>query len=80
MTPQETDPDLPGSVQESQAEVWVGGGLMQGRGTEGSSACMGPYEGENHYLHYLHHSFVSGQTTGKEHSPAHQQKVELKIY
>ena len=29
MTPQETDPDLPGSVQESPAEAWVGGGLLQ---------------------------------------------------
>ena len=31
MTPQETDPDLPMSVQESPAEVWVGGGLLQGQ-------------------------------------------------
>ena len=30
MTPQETDPDLPVSVQESPAEAWVGGGLLQG--------------------------------------------------
>ena len=30
--PQETDPDLPGSVQESPADVWVGGGLLQGWG------------------------------------------------
>ena len=29
MTPQETDLDLPRSVQESPAEVWVGGGLLQ---------------------------------------------------
>ena len=28
--PQETDLDLPVSVQESPAEVWVGGGLLQG--------------------------------------------------
>ena len=27
-TPQETDPDLPASVQESPAEVWVGSGLL----------------------------------------------------
>ena len=32
MTPQETDPDLPVSVQESLAEVWVSIGLMQDRG------------------------------------------------
>ena len=34
----------------------------------------------HHYLHYLHHSLVSGQTTGREHSPTHQQKIGLKIY
>ena len=31
-TPQETDPDLPVSVQESPAEARVGGGLLQGWG------------------------------------------------
>ena len=31
-TPQETDPDLPVSVQESPAEAWVSGGLPQGQG------------------------------------------------
>ena len=45
MTPQETDPDLPVSVQEALAEVWVNGGLLQGRGTECSSARVGPFEG-----------------------------------
>ena len=28
VTPKETDPDLPVSVQESPVEVWVGGGLL----------------------------------------------------
>ena len=32
MTPQETDSDLPVSVQESLVEVWVGYGLLQGWG------------------------------------------------
>ena len=32
VTPQETDPNLPVSVQESLAEVWVHGGLLQGQG------------------------------------------------
>ena len=32
------------------------------------------------YLHYLRHSLASGQTTGREHSPTHQQKIGLKIY
>ena len=30
--PQETDPDMPMSVQESLAEAWVGGGLPPGWG------------------------------------------------
>ena len=30
--PTETDPDLPVSVEESPAEVWVGGGPLQGQG------------------------------------------------
>ena len=29
LTPQETDPDLPVSVQESSVEAWVGEGLLQ---------------------------------------------------
>ena len=54
--------------------------LLQGRGTERSSACVGRFEGGCHYLHYLHHSLVSGQIKGREHSSAHQQKIGLKIY
>ena len=41
---------------------------------------MGPFEGGHHYLHYLHHSLASGQTKGREHSPALQQKIGLRIY
>ena len=80
MTPQETDPDLPLSVQESLAEAWVSGGLWQIGGTDCSSTCMGSFEGGHHYLHYLHHSLAPGQTTGREHSPVYQQKIGLKIY
>ena len=32
VTLQETDPNLPVSVQECPAEVWVGSGLLQGQG------------------------------------------------
>ena len=31
-TPQETDPDLPVSVQNSPVEAWVNSGLLQGQG------------------------------------------------
>ena len=41
VVPQETDPDLPVSVQEPLVEAWVDGGLMQGRGTECSSVSWG---------------------------------------
>ena len=80
MIPQETDPYLPGSVQESLAEAWISDVLLQGRGTEHSSVCLIPFEGGRHYLHYLSHCLVSGQTKGMEHRPAHQQKIGLKIY
>ena len=49
-------------------------------GTEYSNAWMGPFEGGRHYLHYLHHSLASGQITGREHRPALQKKIGLKIY
>ena len=58
MTTQETDPDLPVSVQESLAEVWVGGGLLQGWGTDCSGRCMGSFLGVHHYLHYLHYGLA----------------------
>ena len=74
----------------TQTCLWVSRSLQQRRGsvvaccrvggTECSSTCMGSFEGGHHYLHYLHHSLVSGQTTGREHSPTHRQKIGLKIY
>ena len=32
VTPQETDPDIPMSVQESLVEAWLKDGLLQGQG------------------------------------------------
>ena len=80
VTPEETDPDLPVTVQETPAEAWVGVVCSRVRGTECSSACMGHFEGGCHYLHYLYYSLASGQITGREHSPTLQQKIGLKIY
>ena len=37
MTPQETEPDLPVSVQESPVDMWVDSGLLWVRGTEYNS-------------------------------------------
>ena len=65
---------------------WVSRSLQRRGGSAvaccrvGSTECTGPFEGGLHYLHYLHHSLVSGQTTGREHSPTHQQKIGLNIY
>ena len=81
MTLQETDPHLHVSVQESPTETL---GLVVAcckvGGTECSSERTGPFEGGHHYLHYLDHSLVSDQTTEREHSPTHQQKIVLKSY
>ena len=37
VTPQETEPDLPVSVQESPVDMWVDSGLLWVRGTEYNS-------------------------------------------
>ena len=65
MTPQETDQDLPLSVQESLAEAWSAVACCRDRGTECSSACMRPFEGGHHYLHYLHHTLAPGKEHGQ---------------
>ena len=79
VTPQETDPDLPVCPGVS-GEAQVGRSLLQGWGHCVHQCIMGPCEGGHHHLHYLHHSLASGQRTGREHSPAHQQKIGLKVY
>ena len=71
--------DLPVSVQEYPVVACVDSGLLWVRGTEHNSACTSPFEGGCHYCHYPDHNWASGQTTGKEHKPAHQQKIGLKI-
>ena len=49
MTPQEIDQGLPVSVQESLAEAWVGGGLLQGQGLWVQQTCgISPLEGGSH--------------------------------
>ena len=39
VTPLETDPDLPMSVQESPVEGWVNGGLLPGLGALSAAVC-----------------------------------------
>ena len=72
VSPQETDPDLPVSVQESPAEAWVGGGLLKGGGHWVQQCMHGTSWRRLHYLHYLYYTLASAQTTGREHSPAYQ--------
>ena len=61
VTPQETDPDLAVSVQESPAEAWVSMACCRPGGTECCSVYMGSFEGGRHYLHYLHHDLAPGK-------------------
>ena len=81
MTPQETEPDLPVSIRESPIEARVDSGLPQGQGHgvqqswEVWHAGISPFAGR-HYHHYPYHSLASGQTTGREQSPTHQQKIK----
>ena len=71
MTPQETDPDLPGRDQESLAEAWVGGGLLQGCYTLSAAVCEWDFlkKVTNIFINSI--SLASGQTTGRGLSPTH---------
>ena len=42
--------------------------------------CISPFEGGHHYCGYPYHSLALGQTTGREHSPTHQQNYLLVYY
>ena len=57
--------------------LWLGAGLGA---LSVIVSARPPFEGGHHYLHYLHNTLASDQTTGREHRPAHQQKIGLKIY
>ena len=67
--------------------VWVNSGSWWWRGRPGILQSMGSQRvwqewatELNLYCHYLQHSLASGQTTEREYSPIHQQKIRLKIY
>ena len=65
MTPQETDSDLPASVQESQAEVWVG--ALADLLKEGT-------------ITFITSTIVWPQVKQQGRNTAHQQKIGLQIY
>ena len=69
--------ECPGVSSGGMGQKWLATGLA---GQSTGSVSTRSFEGSHHYLHYLHHSLASGQTTGREQSPAHQQKIGLKIY
>ena len=46
-------------------------------GTECGHACMGPCEGCSSYLHYLHHSLVSGKQQGRNTAPPINKKLDV---
>ena len=71
---------LPVSVQEFPQRHGSTVACCRVRDTECGSACMRPFEGGHCYLHYLHHSLISGLKTGREQSLTHQQKIGLNIY
>ena len=48
---QETEPNLPVSVQESPAEAWVNSGCRGVRSTEHNSHGISPFEVGHHYLY-----------------------------
>ena len=79
VTPQETDLGLSMSVQESSVEAWVDGGLLHG-GIDCHSAAWDILKEVAIIFITATCSLASGQTTGKEHSTDHQQKIGLKIY
>ena len=66
-----TDPATGHCQPTTPAEVWVSGACCWVEGSKCSSSFMRSFEGGHHYLHYLHHSLVSGQATGREHNPSH---------
>ena len=66
--------ECPGVSSRGVGQWWPAAGL----GT--LSACTGHFKGDRPFLYYLQHSLVSGQTTRREHSPTHWQKIGLKIY
>ena len=57
----------------------TGSGTLTAAVLGGVHAGRSPFAGR-HYHHYPYHSLASGQTTGRGHSPTHQQKISSKIY
>ena len=79
MTIQETDPDLPVSFQECLVEAWISNQYPLGSETLSAAVLTWDLLKEVAII-FITFTMISGQTTGREHSPSHQQKTGLKIY
>ena len=78
--PQETDPDLLLSVQESLVEAWVGDSLLQGWGHWAQQCRHWTFWRRSPLFPLSPLYFDRGQIIEGEHSLSHQQKIGLKIY
>ena len=78
MSPQETEPDFPVSVQESPVEAWVDSGLLRGPGTEHNNVCTSPFEG-HHYHNYPYHSLPQVKQQGENTAPPINRKLKLRF-
>ena len=85
VTPQDTDPDLPMSVQESLAEAWVSGGMGQGWPAAGLGALSVAVHAwklvKEVVIISITSTIVWPQKNNREGTQPHpQQKIRLKIY
>jgi len=77
---QKIDPDLPVSLQESPAEAWVDSSLLWSQGHWIQQSMPKSFWRRSPLPSLLLPKFGSGQTTEREHSPTHEEKIGLKIY
>ena len=79
MSPRETHPDLPVSVQESQPDAWVSSGQLQ---VWGQSVALRAWDLLKEVaIFFITSTIVWPQVKQqREHSPTHQKKIGLKIY
>jgi len=75
VSPQETEPDFPVSVQESPVEAWVDSGLLRGPGTEHNNVCTSPFEG-HHYHNYPYHSLPQVKQQGENTAPSINRELD----
>ena len=68
VSPRETEPDFPLSVQASLVEAWVDSGLLRGPGAEHNSVCTRPFEG-HHCHNHREHTLPPAKQRGEKTAP-----------